>query len=186
MRRGSSANIVGDKIQWMGFHIRLAQEFDCVLIHAVCDVVDQARDTGVDECLGAVDAGKMGHITPAAVGGNAVQGGLDDGICLGMDGADAVAVHQQVAHFVTVGLCCGRAVEPGGKDALIAHQHTADKSPVAGAALGHRISNFHKVRIPIGPHGFISPFGGNDSIEWAIQQRDGKDFAILCFIKTRA
>ena len=36
-----------------------------------------------------------------------MQRGLDDGVRLGVNGADAVTVHEQVPDFVAVRLSCG-------------------------------------------------------------------------------
>jgi len=134
------------------FDIGRLQEVHGILIHAIGHTVDQSDDSGIDQHLGAVDTGQMRDVTGGALRRDTMQGSLDDGICLGMDGADTVSFHHQMACLVAVRLTAGRAIEAGGQDAFFQHQHAAHKSPVAGAALGNGISDLHEIRIPIGAH----------------------------------
>ena len=117
------------------FNFRPVEEFQRVFVHPVGNVIDQASDPRVDQHLGAVDAWEVCDVAGAALGGDAVQGGLDDSVGLGMDGADAVAVNQQVPDLVAVGLPGGGPVEPGGQDAFIPDHDAAHIGAVAGAAL---------------------------------------------------
>lgn len=76
------------------FDMRGFQEIDCVFVLAVSHTVNEADDTRVDERFGAVDAREVGHVAGRAFGRNAMQGGLDDGIGLGVDGTYTVAVNH--------------------------------------------------------------------------------------------
>lgn len=59
-------------IQVRNIHLGCAQEFQRVLINTVGNVVHQARDTGVDQHLGAVDARKVCDITGTSACGYAM------------------------------------------------------------------------------------------------------------------
>jgi hypothetical protein len=72
-----------------------------------------------------------------------------------MDGTDTVTVHHQVTGFITMGLAGGRTIESRGQDAFLKHQHTANKSPVAGAPFRNGIGDLQKIGIPVRAH-FIS------------------------------
>lgn len=98
-------------------------------------MIDQAGDSGVDQNLGAVDAREVGDIAGTATRGDAVQRGLDDGIGLGMNSTHAMPFHQQMPNLIAMGLAGRGTVKPGGQDAFIQHQHTANQGAVAGAAL---------------------------------------------------
>ena len=80
----------------------------------------------------------MGHIAHAAVGADAVQRGLDDGVLLGVERAHAVVVDEQMAHIVAVGQAGGRAVVAGGEDAAAADDYRADMGAITGAAVKPR------------------------------------------------
>ena len=82
--------------------MRRLQEIHRIFIGAVSHAVDDACDTGIDESLGTVDAGQVGHVAGAAARGNAVQGGLDDGIRLGVNGANAMSFHHQVTGLIAM------------------------------------------------------------------------------------
>jgi len=81
-------------VQFANLNVCHAQEFQCVFIHTIGNMINQAGDAGVDQGFGAVEAGEMGDITGAAVGGDPMQGCLDDGVGLSMDGANTMAVNQ--------------------------------------------------------------------------------------------
>lgn len=108
---------------------------------------------GVDERFCAIDAGQVGDVTGGAFCGNAVQSRLDDGIGLGVNGADAVSIHHEMPRLVAVSLTRRRPIEAGGEDALVPHEYTADEGAVAGASLGNGVGDLHEVRVPIGAHG---------------------------------
>ena len=76
--------------------------------------------------FGAAQAGEMGDVTNGALGGDAVQGSLDDGVGLGVRGADAVPIDHQVPGIIAVRQPGRGTVETGRQDALIAHQHRPD------------------------------------------------------------
>src|SRR6185295_6492531 len=121
-------------------------------VAAVGLAIDDARDTSIDERLRAINTWQMCHVAGGAFGGDTVQCGLNDGICLSVNGADAMPIHHQMADFITMFLPGWRAVEPGGQDAFLQNEYTADEGAVAGAAFRNSISNFHEIGIPIGTH----------------------------------
>jgi hypothetical protein len=132
------------------------QEVERIGVDAVVVVVDDAHDAGVDQHLGALQAGEVGDVAVGALGGDAVQRRLDDGIGLSMDGTHAVTIDHKVTNFLAVGQAGGRAVEAGGQNALFAHQHGADEGAVAGASGGYVVSDLHEVGVPIWAHGCSS------------------------------
>ena len=74
----------------------LGQERHRIRIGIVAGV-DNPPQTGVDDHLGAGQAGLVGDVERAAVHADAVLRGLDDGVLLGVQRADAVAVDHQSA-----------------------------------------------------------------------------------------
>ena len=144
--------VIGVVVQGADLNFCCSQELYGIGVLAVGDMIDQAGDPRIDQGLGAVNTGKMGDITGAATGGNAVQGGLDDGIGLSMNGANAVSLHHQMIDLIAVWLPGGGTIETGGQDTFFEHQHTPHQSPVAGAALGYRIGDLHEVGIPVRSH----------------------------------
>lgn len=116
------------------FNIRRVQEVHGVFVGSIGYAIHDSRNTRVDERLRAVDARKVGDVTRRAFGGDSVQGGLDDGIRLRVDRADAMPVHHEVTDLVAVTLSLGRAVEACSEDALVGHKHTADEGAVTGAS----------------------------------------------------
>ncbi len=95
------------KFLLLHFDICGFQETHGIFVRAIGNAVYDARNTGVDQCLCAMDAGQVGDITGRAFGRDSVQRGLDDGIRLGMDRADAMSIHEQVTDLIAVRL-------PGG------------------------------------------------------------------------
>src|SRR5690606_27154236 len=115
---------------------------------------DDALDAGVGDGLEAAPTRRRGHVEVGAVDAGAVLGGLDDGVHLGVRGADAVAVLHQVADLVAVRKAPDGAVVAGGQDAPIADDDGADVLAVAGAARGHLVPDRHEVFVPARPtHG---------------------------------
>ena len=135
-------------------HAGLAQEGARLRIGVVAGV-DHAQDAGVDDHLGAVEAGLMGDVDRAAVDRHAVQRGLDDGVLLGVQRAHAVVVHDQTADVRAVGQAHGRAVVAGGQDALVLDDDRADGGAWAGAAPGHLPGDVHEVFVPGRPFGHV-------------------------------
>ena len=144
--------MIGIHIQLDDLHAGTIQEIHCVFIHPIGEMVNQADNAGVDQGFGAVDTREMGDITGAVPGRYPVKRRLDDGVGLGVDRAHAVPLHQQMPDLVAVGLPRKRAIESGGQDAFVAHQHTTHQGTIASAALGNRESDFHKIGIPIRSH----------------------------------
>ena len=70
------------------------KKIKCIFIDPVGDIVYQPVHAGVNQYLGAVDAWKVGNITGAATGRDAVQRCLDDGVGLSMDRTYAVLLDQ--------------------------------------------------------------------------------------------
>ena len=117
------------------FDIRCTQEIDGVFVGTIGNAIYDPGNAGVDQCLRALEAGQVSDITGRTFCRDSMQRRLDNGIRLGMDGADAMPIHKQVPGLVTVGLSRRRAIESCGQDALIEHQHATDECPVTGAAL---------------------------------------------------
>ena len=77
---------------------------------------------------------------------------LDDGIRLGMNRANTVSIHHEMADLITVALSGRGAVEASGEDPLIEDEHTPDEGAVTGAAFGNRVGDLQKVRVPVWAH----------------------------------
>lgn len=60
--------VIGIYIQLDDLHVGTIQEIQCVFIHPVSEMVNQADNAGVDQGFGAVDAREMGDITGAVPG----------------------------------------------------------------------------------------------------------------------
>ena len=86
------------------FNVSGGDEIHAILIYAVGNTVHNAGNAGVDQNLGAINAREVGDVTSGAASGNTVQGGLDDGICLGVDSTNAVPIYEQVTGFIAMGL----------------------------------------------------------------------------------
>lgn len=84
----------------------------------------------------------MCDIAGCAFGGDAMQCSLDDGIRLGVNGTDAMPVHDEMTDFIAMLLPGRRAIKARRENAFFQHQHTADKGPVTGASFGNRIGDF--------------------------------------------
>ena len=125
----------------------LPQEAAAVVVGVMAGI-DYALDAGVDDHFGAGEAGLVGDVDHAAVGADTVEGGLDNGVLLGMEGAHAVAVDDQMADFVAVWQAGRRTVVAGGKDAPAADDDGADVGAIAGAARGNGECDLQKVLIP--------------------------------------
>lgn len=126
-----------------------AQEASTVLIRVVAGV-DDSLDTGVDNHFGACQTRLVGDVDHASVGADAMEGGLDDGVLLGVERAHAVVVDDQVANDITVGKAGWRAVVAGGQNASAADDNCADMGAIAGAAGGHGGGDLEKVLVPGG------------------------------------
>ncbi len=84
----------------------------------------------------------MSDVTGGAFAGDTVQGGLNDGIRLGVDGAHTMAVHDEMADLVAMGLPGGGAVAACGENAFFQHKHTSHKSAVSSASYRYGIGYF--------------------------------------------
>ena len=58
-----------------------------------------------------MDARQVGHVTRRAFGGDPMQGRLNNGIRLCMDGPDAMSIDEQMADLITVSLPHRRTIE---------------------------------------------------------------------------
>ncbi len=82
-----------------------------------------------------------------------MQGGLADGIDLGVIGAHAVIVNHDAAGVVTVFAAGQRAVVAGGDHMAIIDQHAAAMHARTGSALGGKHGQLEKIYIPGGAIG---------------------------------
>ena len=98
----------------------------------------------------------MGDIAGCTFGGNTMQGSLDDGVGLSMDGTHTMSVHQQVADIVAVLLSARRTIKAGRQYSFIFHQNSADMGAVTGAALGNSQGDLDKILIPGWTHTLTS------------------------------
>ena len=90
------------------------QKIKRILIHTVGDIIDQADNSRVDQCLSAINTREMSDITGRPPGRNAVQGRLDDGIGFSMNRPDAMPIYKQVPDLITMRMTGRRTIEPGG------------------------------------------------------------------------
>ena len=123
-----------------------------MFVGAIGDTVDNTTNSCVDQYLGTVDAWKMGHVTDCAFGGDPMQRRLDDGICLGMNGPDAMSIHHEVTNLVAVVLPGGGAVEAGGENPFFQDEHTTDKGTVTGASFRNGVGDLHEIGVPVWTH----------------------------------
>lgn len=100
-------------------------------------LVDDFADAGVDDHLGADDAGLVCAVESGAVYADAELGGLDDGVLLCVDGeaqlvpgagGDAQISAHAFAFLFAAFDAGGGAVVAGGYDALVAHDDGTDVS----------------------------------------------------------
>ena len=125
----------------------------------VVAAVDDFGDAGVDDGFGAVGTGGEGAIEGAAADGDAVGGGLDDGVFLGMDAeafvegaaAGGVAGAAGAAAVAAIGDALGGAVVAGGEDLAVTDDNGADAAAEAVAAGGGDFGHHHEVFVPGGP-----------------------------------
>lgn len=104
--------------------IRRFQEIHGVFVVPIRDAVNDACNPRIDQCFGAIDAWRVGHVAGGSIRGDAVQRSLNDGVCLGVDRARTVTVHHEVADFIANVLPSRRSVESADQDAFIRHQDT--------------------------------------------------------------
>ncbi len=64
-----------------------------------------------------------------------MQGGLDDGVGLGMDRTDAMSIHDQMSNLIAVCLSGWGTVEARSEDTFVQYQDTTYEGAVTGAAL---------------------------------------------------
>src|ERR1700687_2468884 len=110
--------------------------------------VDNAGTPSVGDELEAGPAGAGARVHRRRIDSDAVLRGLDDRVCLGMDGGHAVSVFHHVAHFVTVRQAADRAVVTGGENRPISHEQSADVLSIAGGSARHLTRNSHEVFVP--------------------------------------
>ena len=113
----------------------------------------------VDDEHGTGAAGGHAAVEGCPLDGDAILGGLADGVLLGMDSADtvlgdgAILVYHLlhlVAHLVAMGQASRGAHIASHQDAIVLGYDAAGAPPPAGGPLCHRIADFHKIVIPVG------------------------------------
>ena len=101
----------------------------------------------------------VGAVERRALDGDAVDGRLDDGVLLGVDGAaelvalaggDAQLI-AQTADVETVSHAARGAVVPGREDALVAHEDGADLAAQTGGAGRRLTGELEEVLVPARP-----------------------------------
>ena len=116
-----------------------------------------AAHLGVDEHLGADEAGLGGAVDIRALDAHPVQGGLDDDVLFGVQAAaDLVALAAGHAQLLAQanprprqwGVSEGGPVVACGQDAFVAHGDGPHLAARAGGAFGHQIGDPHEV---VGP-----------------------------------
>ena len=90
--------------------------------------IDNSHQAGVDDHLGAGQAGLVGYVEGAAVHADAVLSGLDDRVLLGVQRAHTVAVDHQMANVIAVPKACRRPVVSGRQDAPVFDDDRADRA----------------------------------------------------------
>ena len=136
-------------------HAGFAQHVNRQIVRVILAVVDVA-DAAVDEHLGAQSAGVRGAVEFRALNADAVDGGLNDDVLLGMEpAADFVALARrdaetlaQAACLQAVGHASGRAVVACGKNALVLDGNGADLASGAGGAFTDEIGDIHEIVWP--------------------------------------
>ena len=125
-------SLSGEKFLLDHFDIGCLQKTYGIFVAAIGLAIDDARDTGVDERLRAINTWQMCHVAGGAFGGDTVQCSLNDGIRLSVNRADTMSIHHEVTNFIAVFLPGRGAVEPGGQYAFLQNEHTTDEGTVAG------------------------------------------------------
>src|SRR6185436_6779564 len=122
----SAARTSMPSLQRVGGHLQIHQvDADLrrglarALVAIELAVVDLA-DAGVGDELEAVPARRGGGVELRAIDADAVFGGLQDGVGLGVDGRDAMAVFHHAAAVLAVRQSSYGAVVAGGEDRAVA------------------------------------------------------------------
>ena len=75
------------------FNIRCFKKIHRVFVCTVGGAVNDARDAGIDQHLGAVDTRQMSNVTHGAFGGDPMQRSLNDSVCLRVNCADTCLLY---------------------------------------------------------------------------------------------
>src|SRR5579884_1230461 len=110
--------------------------------------VDDPPDAGVGDLLEAVPARAGRDVDAGAVDHDAVLGGLDDGVRLGVDGGHAVVVLHHVPGVGAVGHAADRSVVARRQDRPVAHDDGADELARTGRPRGDHLRDVHEVLVP--------------------------------------
>ena len=138
-------------------HPRLPEEFLHGVQERIVPSVDDLADAGVDDQLCAGEARRNGDVYRGALDGVAVQGGLADGVLLGVDAEALLEVRSafrrmgatRAAAGEAVYDAVGRSVVAGGEYVAVPHDHCGDMSPGAVRARCHHLGDVHEVRVPV-------------------------------------
>src|SRR5829696_3717259 len=126
----------------------LGGEFYGEGVRVAARVVD-LFDASVHDHLHAHQAWLVGAVNGGACHGDAVVGGLDDGVLLGVERALAAlaAVYDpdQASHVLAVGHPGWAAVVAGGEDTLVAHDNRPYREPRARRACRDLVRYAHEV-----------------------------------------
>src|SRR5690242_2516579 len=115
--------------------------------------IDDPLDAGVGDHLEAGPAGAGGGVDVRGLDAHAVARRLEDGVGLGVDGGDAVAVLQHVPGVIAVRHPPDAPVVAGGEDDAVAHQQRAHVLAIAGGPRRHHPGDLHEVAVPVRAHG---------------------------------
>src|SRR6266567_766165 len=110
--------------------------------------VHDPADPAVRDHLEAAPAGRSRHVNGGAVDHDAILGGLDDGVRLGVDGRHAVVVLHHMTRLGAVRHGADRAVVTRRQDGLVAHDHRAHVLARAGRPRGDHLGDVHEVNVP--------------------------------------
>jgi hypothetical protein len=154
---------LGDIDLFFEFGVEVQQKFVAALVVEVVDMFEEDLvDPGADEGAEAVHAGGQGAVGYAAFDGDALPGGVGDGVDFSVNGAGQVAGFD-AGHLVLwlppialffIGAVPGsgrRAVVAGGEDAAVANDDGADRAGEAGGAGRRQFGQDHEVFVPGGP-----------------------------------
>lgn len=140
-------------------NLRIAQEL-LEGVELIRFQVENIFDSGVDENLQAMDAGRVSDVDGGIFDTRAILRCLGDGIHLGVDGAKAVLLGFSIGRFGFVDKTtdvdamrhtCRRAVVSRGQDIFVADDNRAHLRPSASRALGYLLRNGHEILVPAWP-----------------------------------
>jgi len=118
--------------------------------------IDDGGDAGIDQHLGADDTGHIGAVQCRTIDVDAVPGGLDDGILLGMQTATEfmafagrnIKPFPQTTGVVAMADTGRHSIITGSQDVPLLDQNGADLPAQTGGAGSYQAGNVHEVLIP--------------------------------------